>query len=141
MRKIWSGVVLGAMILSAGAVAHAEPWDQGYRPAPAGYGQYGYGQPGYGGYGYGYGYGDARLAAVCNGATARRLEGLIYHEAGEGELDADTANWLHRQIDGLEDKARHECAEGDQHGIWKVAGKYDRVAETIAQRTRQRWGY
>lgn len=138
MRKVWSTFLLAAMVMSMAATAHAEPWDRGYRPVDAASGGYGWGGYGWGGHDRD---DDARLNAVCSGATARMLEGRLWQEAREGAIDGDEANRLHAAIDRLEDKGRHECAEGDRGGIWHVARRYDRIGQTIGEMAQRRWGY
>lgn len=86
-----------------------------------------YPQPyGYNGYGYGNG-----LQAICSGQRGYALERRLRHEQQEGEIDPYTAHRIHQAIDRLEDRQRHECAEGDWRSIARIGSRYDRIGQWI----------
>lgn len=117
MRGITSVIALAAGLF-AGTTAHAQSWG-----VYVGNG----GEPGY--------YrdrGDDGLArAVCSGERAHRLEARLNHEVDEDEIDGDDADRIHSAIDRLEDRERHECAEGDRRAIRDIAFRYDRIGRWI----------
>ena len=129
-------VVLGGVALLSGGAASA----QGWWPA--------YGNSGYGynsGYAYGGGYydrdDDRSARTICSGQRAHGLEARLRHERDEGEIDGDAARRIHATIDRLEDRQRHECAEGDDRAIAAISDRYDRIEQWIGAEAHGGWGY
>jgi hypothetical protein len=84
-----------------------------------------------------------RIAAGQTGsarASARQLEGRLRHEVGEGDIDPDTAGRMHEAIDGLEQRQRQECDEGDWRSISRIADRFDRIEGWMnAEARRSHW--
>lgn len=119
MPKFVSVVLLGLGLVTGGSV-HAQSWGV-YIGNGGGYPRH-----------YRDNDDDDGLArAICSGARARELEDRLRHEVDEEEIDYDDADRIHGAIDRLEDKQRHECAEGDRRAIYDIAGRYDRIAQWI----------
>jgi hypothetical protein len=131
MRKICSGIAVVAGLVASGT-ANAQSWGVyvgtgGSYPA-----QYRYydGDEGYG-------------RTVCSGEQAHGLEARLRHEVGEGEIDPGQADRIHDSIDRLEDRARHECAEGDYRAIRGIGYRYSQIGRWIDMEAhgRERWGW
>lgn len=127
--------VLAGTAATVGTAAQAQSW-----------GVYVGNGPGYGGYRQGWsgGWGgdDRVMRSVCSGERAYRLEDRLRHEEGEDEIDPRTARRIHRAIDRLEDRQRHECAEGDWRSVRDIAIRYDQIGQWIdgeAHGYRERW--
>lgn len=119
MRRIVSIVLLGTGCLFASA-ANAQSW-----------GVYIGGGNGYSGQ-YADPDGDDGLVNhICSGQRARGLEARLRQEVDEEEIGDDDADQIHGAIDRLEDRERHECAEGDRRAIYEIARRYDRIGEWI----------
>lgn len=77
---------------------------------------------------------------ICSGQRARQLEGRLRHEVGEGDIDPDTAGRMHEAIDGLEQRQRQECDEGDWRSISRIADRFDRIEGWMnAEARRSHW--
>ncbi|MCW1381307.1 hypothetical protein OLX02_00580 [Novosphingobium sp. KCTC 2891] len=78
---------------------------------------------------------------TCNGRFAAVLENRVQREASEGDIDRDTAWRMHREIDRLEDKGRHECSEGDWRAARGIGENYMRISRWIDSEAGrpQRW--
>ncbi|WP_353227446.1 histidine kinase [Novosphingobium sp.] len=118
MRRI-VGVVIAAAGLLAGGGAQAHGWGVQFGVGPA------YGRPAWGD-GQDWRWRQAG-DAVCSGRRAQALEWRLRREVDEGDIDYGTARDIHRSIDRLEDKQRHECDEGDWRAINRIAGRYDDI--------------
>jgi len=121
MRKIIFALLVAAGSLSA-AAASAQEW------APYG------GRPAYYAAGRG-GSGDD----VCSGRRAHMLEGWVGRKTAEGAIDPDRADRFHAEIDRLEDRARHECREGDWRGIQHISDRYASIEGAVRAAGRDRW--
>ena len=128
MHKIWVAAALCSALAFSGA-AQAQSWG-----AYVGNG----GGRDYDGPRYGYG-GDGQVQAVCSGARAHQLEDRLRHEVDEDEIDNWQADRIHNQIDRLEDRQRHECAEGDWRSIQSIAARYDQLDRWIESQAHGRW--
>ena len=98
--------------------------------------------PGYGPYRQGWGGDDRMMRSVCSGERAYRLEDRLRHEENEDEIDPRTARRIHGAIDRLEDRQRHECAEGDWRSVRDISVRYDQIGQWIdgeAHGYRGRW--
>jgi len=133
MRRVLPVVLAGVALLSGGA-ASAQGWWPAYDNSGYGY------QRGYGG-GYDDRDDDRIAAAICSGQRAHGLEARLRHERDEGEIDGDTARRIHAMIDRLQDKQRHECAEGDDRAIAAISDRYDRIERWIGAEAHGGWGY
>ena len=122
MRKVPMFVAAAGVTACVAAPAAAQ-----YYPQPYGYNGSGYGNTyGYGDYGT-----ENSVQAVCSGQRGYALEARLRHEQQEGEMDPYTADRIHDAIDRLEDKQRHECAEGDWRSIARIGSRYDRIGQWI----------
>lgn len=74
---------------------------------------------------------DGVVRAVCSGARAHGLEARLRYEIDEDEIDGDDAARIHNAIDRLEDRQRHECAEGDRRSIYNIAQRYNGIGQWI----------
>lgn len=72
---------------------------------------------------------DRMMGFVCSGQRAHMLEERLGHEVDEGDIDPDMADRMHAAIDGLEDRQRRECAEGDVRSVREIALRYDRIGQ------------
>lgn len=118
MRKMVSAVLLGASALMASSanaqsfglyIGNDRGYDWHYRDYDA----------------------DGVVRSVCSGARAHGLEARLRHEIDEGEIDGDDAGRIHDVIDRLEDRQRHECAEGDRRSIYDIAQRYNGIGQWI----------
>ncbi|MGZ2876751.1 hypothetical protein AAEQ99_28875, partial [Pseudomonas aeruginosa] len=75
--------------------------------------------------------GDGTFRAVCSGARAHWLEERLRHEVDEQEIGRFDAVRIHRAIDALEDRQRHECAEGDRRSVYDIAQRYNGIGQWI----------
>lgn len=127
MRKLIYGLLIGSGLLAASA-ASAQRWDPYYAGRADNY------SPG----GFGYGGGD-----VCSGRRAHRLERWLENKVRSGGIDDRRADRIHSAIDANEDRARHECREGDWRAVAEISNRYDRIADWIHaesdDRRRDRW--
>lgn len=82
---------------------------------------------------------ESLTRVICSGQRAHILEGRLRHEVAEDEIDDDDANRIHNAIDRLEDRQRHECAEGDSRAIGDIAMRYDRIADWIDSEAHRSW--
>ena len=71
------------------------------------------------------------MQQVCSGDRARQLERRLGHEVNEGEIDRWQADRIHAEIDRLERAQWHECGEGDWGAVSRIAGRYDRLQDSI----------
>lgn len=127
MRKVLIAAILGAGLFTS-ASANAQSWGiyigNGGEYAPR-YRQFD---------------DDDRLArSICSGQRAHSLEDRLDHEEDEDEIDEDTARRIHSTIDRLEDRQRHECAEGDWPAIRDIAFRYDRIGQWINAEAHGGW--
>ena len=117
---------LAAIVLASGLLAspaaHAQSW-----------GRYGGYEDGYHRHFRDYDPDSGLVRAVCSGQRAHMLEARLGHEVDEGEIDERDARRIHAEIDRLEDKQRHECAEGDWRAVRAIAARYDRVGDWIGR--------
>lgn len=122
MRKLAYGLLIGSGLLAASA-ASAQRWDPYYGDRADIYSQ--------GGFGYG---GD-----VCSGRRAHGLERWLAREVETGDIDDRRADRIHSAIDATEDRARHECREGDWRAVASISNRYDRIAGWIRAKEGDRW--
>lgn len=116
MRKMIGLAVAAGALVSANS-AQAQGWGVWFGSRPA-YG--GYVRPTDN---------DWWARSVCSGQRGKMLEGRLRHEVDEEEIDPDTADRMHEAIDQLEDKARHECEEGDHRAIMGISQRFDRIQQ------------
>lgn len=119
MRRISKVMLLGAGCLLASS-ASAQSWGvyigggdgypERYRDSDGDRGLFGY---------------------ICSGQRAHMLEARLRHELDEDEISDGEADRIHGAIDRVEDKQRHECAEGDRRAIYDIARRYDRIGAWI----------
>jgi hypothetical protein len=136
IMRTYIGVAILAAGLAGGGAAQAQSWGMPYAAAPA----YPRAVPADWPQWQAQRYADG----VCSGQRAAQLEQRLQREAGEGDIDPETAGRIHDAIDKLEQKASHECEENDWHGVTKVAGRYDRIEgwlDNAAGRGRWRSGW
>lgn len=127
MRKFMSVVALGLGLVTSGS-AYAQSWGV-YVGTGGGYPRH-----------YRDDDDDDRLAQfICSGQRAHGLEDRLRHEVDEDEIDPDEADRIHGAIDSLEDRQRHECAEGDRRSIYEIAARYDRIGQWIDNEAHGRW--
>ena len=122
MRKMVYGLLIGSGLLAASA-ASAQRWDPYYGGRSDIYSP--------GGFGYG---GD-----VCSGQRAHRLERWLENKVRSGGIDDRRADRIHSAIDANEDRARHECREGDWRAVAEISNRYDRIAGWISAESGDRW--
>lgn len=130
MFKTGAVMLVGA-VLAMGTAAQAQSW-----------GVYIGNGPGYGPPRHGWGGDDRMVRSVCSGERAYRLEDRLRHEEDEDEIDPREARRIHGTIDRLEDRQRHECAEGDWRSIRDISFRYDQIGQWIegaAHGYRGRW--
>lgn len=114
MRKMAFALLIGSGILGATA-AGAQRWNPYYGNPASGYASSGY----------------RSVDGVCSGGRAQMLEGWLDRKVEEGSIDSDNADRIHSAIDRAEDKARHECREGDWRATDEISARYDRIASWI----------
>jgi len=122
MRKLVYGLLIGSGLLAASA-ASAQRWDPYYGDRADIYSS--------GGFSYG---GD-----VCSGRRAHGLERWLDRKVETGDIDYGRADRLHSAIDATEDRARHECREGDLRAVANISRQYDRIAGWIGASGGNRW--
>jgi hypothetical protein len=122
MRKLVYGLLIGSGLLTASA-ASAQRWDPGYWGRADSYSSSGLGYAG----------------DVCSGRRAHRLERWLNNKVEAGGMDDRRADRIHSAIDETEDRARHECREGDWRAIADISNRYDRIAGWIRAETYDRW--
>jgi hypothetical protein len=113
MRKLLCALLIGSGLAGATA-ANAQRW-----------GPYGTPSSSYGASGYG------SADGVCSGRRAHMLEGWVDRKVEDGRMDPDRADRIHSAIDRLEDKARHECREGDWRAIGNISERYEQIGYWI----------
>lgn len=123
MRKLVYGLLIGSGLLAASA-ASAQRWDP----------YYGDRSDGYSSGGFGYGGGD-----VCSGRRAHMLERWLDRKVETGSIDDRRADRIHSAIDATEDRARHECREGDWRAVANISNRYDRIAGWIRAEGNDGW--
>lgn len=123
--KIIKGAAMIAAIVAMSSTAQAQSWSVGF----------GYGRP------VQVDWQDrGRAEWVCSGQRARQLEGRLRHEVDEGDIDPDTAGRMHDAIDGLEQRQRQECYEGDWPSVSRIADRFDRIEGWMnAEARRSHW--
>ena len=127
MRKFVSAILLSLGLVTSGS-AYAQSWGV-YVGTGGGYPRY-----------YRDDDDDDRLAQfICSGQRAHGLEDRLRHEVDEDEIDPGEADRIHGAIDNLEDRQRHECAEGDRRAIYGIASRYDRIGQWIDSEAHGRW--
>jgi hypothetical protein len=133
MRQMLQVALAGVALVVSGS-ANAQDWGSSYGSSGYGYER-----------GYGSGYydrdDDRTARTICSGQRAHGLEARLRHERDEGEIDGDTARRIHATIDRLEDRQRHECAEGDDRAIAAISDRYDRIEQWIGAEAHGGWGY
>ncbi len=128
MRRVLGAMLLGVGLVTSGT-AYAQSW--GIYVGTGG---------GYPRYYRDYDDDDDGLARfICSGRRAHALEDRLRHEVDEDEIDDDDADRIHEVIDRLEDRQRHECAEGDRRAIYDIAGRYDRIGQWIDREAHGPW--
>jgi len=115
-------MLIGASFGGATA-ASAQRWDPYYGHAPTIYASTDYGS----------------ADGVCSGRRAQMLEGWLNRKVEYGTIDADRADRIHSAIDRLEDRARHECREGDGRAIGDISERYDRIGAWIRSSGEDEW--
>ena len=68
---------------------------------------------------------------LCSGERAHRIEARIGREFNEGDIDGNTARWLHRQVDRLERDQRDVCRYGNTRDLADLARRYERVEQRL----------
>ena len=130
MRK---KLIIMSMLAAVGVVApaHAQ-WNDGWQAR--------------GGYGDSWRYRDRDGYRdddnqFCSGARAHRLEDMIRHEFREGDIDRDTAAYLHESVDRTEDRQRDFCSNGlNYREAAFLDRRYDQIEQRLhAEEDRGRW--
>ena len=122
-KRIWIfGVIAANMAAVSPVAAQGLNWQVGI----------GWQRPG--GYERPYGGDSDELAEhICNGDRAHGLEARINHEIEEGDIDPDTARWLHQMVDRNEDYQRGVCRSGNDWQLHDVVRRYDWIDRRIHQ--------
>lgn len=126
--KTMTKVLAGALALGCAATmtgtASAHDW-QGNG--------WGYAQPWGGGW-----RGD--VGGTCSGQRGYGLERELRFKTSRGLIDYRTAQRIQRDIDRLQWKEQHECAEGDWRAVGKISRDYDRIDRWIDEEAAQYGG-
>ncbi len=79
---------------------------------------------------------------VCSGQRGYQLERELRFKTSRGLIDYRAAQRIQRDIDRLQWKEQHECAEGDWRAVGKISRDYARIDRWIDEEAEQyRGGY
>ena len=133
IRKMTTGLVLGAAMLASGA-ASAQSWG-GYNN----------------GYGYGYGNGYGRdfreqrdvelIRSTCTGERGANLERYLNREVRDGRIDGRTGSRSHDEIDRLQSREYRECRERDWGAAHRIGSDYIRLRVWIDRESANGYSY
>jgi hypothetical protein len=126
-KVLAAALALGsAVAISGTASAHDWRWNG-----------WGYAQP----YGGGW-YGDrGDFGGTCSGQRGFGLERQLRWKTSRGLIDYRTAQRIQREIDRLQWKEQHECAEGDWRAVGRINRDYDRIDRWIDEEAGRRWSW
>jgi len=103
---------------------------------------WGYNQPyGSGWYGGGWRGDRGDFGGTCSGQRGYGLERQLRWKTSRGLIDYRTAQRIQRDIDRLQWREQHECAEGDWRAVGQIQRDYDRIDHWIDEAAGQRWGW
>lgn len=134
--KTMTKVLAAALALGSAATitstASAHDWRGGWNNG------WGYNQP-YGGGGWRGDRGD--FGGACSGQRGFGLERQLRWKTSRGLIDYRTAQRIQRDIDRLQWKEQHECAEGDWRAVGRINRDYDRIDRWIDEAAWRRRGW
>ena len=84
--------------------------------------------------------GRGNFGGTCSGQRGYGLERELRLKTSRGLIDYRMAQRIQRDIDRLQWKEQHECAEGDWRAIGKINRDYDRIDHWIDEAAGRRWG-
>lgn len=134
--KTMTKVLAAALALGSAATitgtASAHDWRGGWN------GGWGYSQS-WGGGGWRGDRGD--FGGACSGQRGYGLERQLRWKTSRGLIDYRTAQRIQRDIDRLQWKEQHECAEGDWRAVGRIQRDYDRIDHWIDEAAGWRRGW
>lgn len=131
MTKVLAGVLALGSAATISGTANAHDW----RGDGWGNSGWGYNQT-WGGGGW---RGD--FGGTCSGQRGYGLERQLRWKTSRGLIDYRTAQRIQRDIDRLQWKEQHECAEGDWRAVGRINRDYDRIDRWIDEAAGRRWGW
>lgn len=85
--------------------------------------------------------GRGDFGGTCSGQRGFGLERQLRWKTSRGLIDYRTAQRIQRDIDRLQWKEQHECAEGDWRALGRINRDYDRIDRWLDEAAWRRRGW